>query len=503
MGVQQTNCGTLKINMQTGELTQQTSRVEDSGKNYRGPFSIMTVLFFMWGFMTVFNDILIPRFKEAFTLDYYHAMFVQLAFFGAYFIGSLIYFIISATTGDPIARMGYKNGVVIGLLISATGSALFWPAATMISYPLFLAGLFIVGLGFAMLQIAANPYVTILGPERTAAGRLNLAQAFNSVGTTIGPLIGGYLIFQYFAKTGAHGVDSVKVPYLAFCIVFVMLAVIFFCIRLPHVGEGKVEAGVGALKYPHVLLGVLAIFMYVGGEVAIGSSIINFLGQPNVAGLTALEASKYVSLFWGGMLIGRFMAAVELSEMKKVNKQLFLLAIPVLGFLLFWTLRSWNSDQKQFDFAGGWVIVKNYLPLLALCWALFQFGKALANRTLMIFSLTIVVLLAMSIFMGGRLAMWCIVGIGLFTSIGFPSIFSLALDGIGIYKSQASSLLVMAILGGALLPPLQGKIADHFINAGNEHGLQYSFIVPLIAYAYVAFYGWKGHKIGRARPAVA
>ncbi|MEI9960398.1 MAG: MFS transporter [Limisphaerales bacterium] len=184
-------------------------------------------------------------------------------------------------------------------MISAVGSALFWPAATTISYPLFLIALFIVGLGFAMLQIAANPYVTILGPERTAAGRLNLAQAFNSVGTTIGPLIGGYLIFQYFAKTGAHGADSVKVPYLAFCIVFVVLAAIFFSIRLPHVGEGKVEPGIGALKYPHVMLGVLAIFMYVGGEVAIGSAIINLLGQPNIAGLTALEASQYVSLFWG------------------------------------------------------------------------------------------------------------------------------------------------------------------------------------------------------------
>jgi FHS family L-fucose permease-like MFS transporter len=457
---------------------------------YRGPFAIMTVLFFMWGFMTVFNDILIPRFKEAFTLDFYHAMFVQLAFFGAYFIGSLVYFIISATTGDPIVKIGYKNGVVIGLLISATGSALFWPAAAMISYPLFLAGLFVVGLGFAMLQIAANPYVTILGPERTASSRLNLAQAFNSVGTTIGPLIGGYLIFQYFAKTGAHGADSVKVPYLAFCIVFVILAAVFFCIRLPHVGEGKVERGMGALKYPHVQLGVLAIFMYVGGEVSIGSTIISFLGQPSVAGLTTVEASKYVSLFWGGMLIGRFMGAVELSEMKKLNKQLFLLGIPILGFLLLWTSRSWDSDNQHFDFARGWEIVKNYLPLLALCWVLFQFGKALAGRTLLIFSTTIVVLLALAMMEGGKMAMWCVVGIGLFTSIGWPNIFSLALDGMGVYKSQVSSLLVMAILGGALLPPLQGFIAD-------KHGLQISYIVPLIAYAYVAFYGWKGHRIGR------
>ncbi len=462
----------------------------DNNQTYRGPFAIMTVLFFMWGFMTVFNDILIPRFKEAFTLDYYHAMFVQLAFFGAYFIGSLVYFIISAIAGDPIARIGYKNGVVVGLLIAATGSALFWPAATQLSYPLFLAGLFVVGLGFAMLQIAANPYVTILGPERTASSRLNLAQAFNSVGTTIGPLIGGYLIFQYFAKTGAHGADSVKVPYLAFCVVFLVLSAVFFCIHLPHVGEGKIEPGVGALKYPHVQLGALAIFMYVGGEVSIGSTIINFLGQPSVAGLTTVEASKYVSLFWGGMLIGRFMGAVELSEMKKLNKQMFLLGIPAFGFVLLLVSRSWNSANHNLDLATGWNIVKDYLPLLALCWWLFQFGKALAGRTLLIFGATIVALLAVSMIEGGKLAMWCVVGIGLFTSIGWPNIFSLALDGMGVYKSQISSLLVMAILGGALLPPLQGWIAD-------KHGLQISYIVPLVAYAYVAFYGWKGHRIGR------
>src|SRR5215475_1640722 len=229
--------------------TPSTGSTDTSnGQNYRGPFAIKTSLFFMWGFMTVFNDILIPRFKEAFTLDYFHAMLVQFAFFGAYFVGSLIYFLISATAGDPIAKIGYKNGVVIGLLISATGSALFWPAANLTSYPMFLSALFIVGVGFAMLQIAANPYVTILGPEKTASSRLNLAQGFNSIGTTVGPLIGGYLIFSYFARTGAHGAESVKVPFMAFCIIFLVLAGIFFFIHLPHVGEGKIEPGAGALK---------------------------------------------------------------------------------------------------------------------------------------------------------------------------------------------------------------------------------------------------------------
>jgi FHS family L-fucose permease-like MFS transporter len=458
-------------------MTASAPAQSGDGQSHRGPFAIMTVLFFMWGFITVLNDILIPRLQDAFTLTNYEIMFVQTAFFGAYFIGSLLYFLISVTAGDPIARIGYKNGVVIGLLLAAAGGAMFWPAASLLSYPLFLGGLFVVGLGFAMLQIAANPYVTILGPERTASSRLNLAQAFNSLGTTIGPLIGGYLIYQYFAKTGANGAESVKIPYLAFCIIFAAIAVIFFFLHLPNIGEGKIEAGIGALKYPHVVLGVLAIFMYVGGEVSVGSQIIKFLGQPNVAAMSAIDASKYVSLFWGGMLIGRFMGAVELSEMKKINKQLLLAAIPITAFLI---LLSWR----------GWDVVRMYLPMLALCWLFFQFGKGFPGRTLFVFSSTIVVLLAIAILAGGKLAMWCVVGIGLFTSIGWPNIFSLALDRMGILKSQVSSLLVMAVVGGAILPPIMGKIADNY-------NRQLAFIVPLLAYAYVAFYGWKGHKIGR------
>ena len=437
----------------------------------------MTVLFFMWGFMTVFNDILIPRFKDAFTLDYFHAMLVQFAFFGAYFIGSLLYFAVSATFGDPIARLGYKNGIVIGLMISAAGSALFWPAATTLSYPLFLIALFVVGLGFAMLQIAANPYVTILGPERTASSRLNLAQAFNSLGTTIGPLVGGYLIFQYFARSGAHGAASVKMPYLTFFLVFVVLAAIFFFVRLPDVSEGKVEPGFAALTFPHVDLGIIAIFMYVGGEVAVGSSIINFLGQPAVAGFSQLEASRYVSLFWFGMLVGRFMGSVELSELASRTKQFLLAAIPAAAGIMLIALRGWHTTRF-------------YLPLLLLCWLLFQAGRARAGRTLTIFSLTVVALLTVAIVAGGKLAIWCIIGVGLFTAIGWSNTFSLAIEGTGVYKSQASSLLVMAVLGGAVLPPAQGRIADSW-------NLQISYLIPLIAYAYVAFYGWKGHRIGR------
>ena len=481
------------------------SVAQSNGASNRGPFVIMTSLFFLWGFMTVFNDILIPRFKEAFALSYFKAMLVQFAFFGAYFVGSLIYFSVSATKGDPIAKIGYKNGVVVGLLISALGSAFFWPAASAVSYPMFLGALFIVGLGFAMLQIAANPYVTILGPEKTASSRLNLAQGFNSVGTAIGPLIGGWLIFQYFAKTGAHGVDSVKVPYLAFCIIFVALAVVFYFIRLPHIGEEKIESGAGALKHPHVVLGVIAIFMYVGGEVSVGSSIINFLGQTEIAGLTELEASKFVSLYWGGLLIGRFMGAVELSEMKKAKKQLLLAVIPLLAWLLLWVAQSapLNAMRESYGVAvlslwreqlgANWGIFKNYFPFVGLCWVLFQFGKSQTARTLMIFTLTVVALLLTAILIGGKVAMWCVVTVGLFSSIGWSNTFSLAIEGVGSLKSQASSLLVMAILGGALLPPLQGLVADMTKN------LPFSFVVPLLAYAYVAFYGAKGYRIGRKK----
>lgn len=587
----------------------------------------MTVLFFMWGFITVMNDILIPRLQDAFVLTNYQIMFVQFYFFGAYFVGSLIYFIISASAGDPIAKIGYKNGVVIGLLLAALGSSLFWPAASLAprfslvtpdnfkdfpslaqkltqqsdavsvfiynnlspstqqalkqnptsadsqtalaqdltkiingpliyddtrfsavnllsttkpllsqnlqgqalaalnrelvteAYPdnvgknmlpfwICLAALFIVALGLAMLQIAANPYVTILGPERTASSRLNLAQAFNSVGTTIGPLIGGYLIFQYFAKAGLSGTDSVKVPYLLFCSAFLLLAIIFFFLNLPHIGEGKIEPGAGALKYPHVVLGVIAIFMYVGGEVSIGSSIIKFLGEPNIANLSESAATKYVSLFWGGMLIGRFTAAIQLSEIQKAKKLVLLIIVPLLAYLFLWAAISAPLDalhggasfgdalgQWKDKFIQNWSMFKIYLIFLALCWVMFQLGGALAARTLVIFCLTIAALLLVAIFVGGTTAMWCIIAVGLFTSIGWPNIFSLALDGMGNYKSQVSSLLVMAVLGGGVLPPLMGKFADHWSR-------QYSFIIPLIAYAYVGFYGAVGHKIGRKGRAV-
>ena len=281
-----------------------------SQTTYRGPFAIMTLLFFMWGFMTVWNDILIPKFREAFTLTIFQGTLVQLAFFGAYAVGSLIYYFISIQSGDPINKIGYKNGVIIGLLIAALGFAMFYPAAVLISYPFFLVALFVVGLGFAMLQIAANPYVTILGPEQTASSRLNLSQAFNSFGTTVGPLVATYLMYNVFDQASVHGASAAKVPYLCVAGIFVLLAVFFKLVHVPNFANtDTISRGAGALRYPHVVLGMVAIFMYVGGEVAVGSLIINFLGTERLGSIPPGVAGNYVALYWGGLMIGRFMGA--------------------------------------------------------------------------------------------------------------------------------------------------------------------------------------------------
>jgi MFS transporter, FHS family, L-fucose permease len=316
-------------------------------QNHTLPFAVVTGLFFMWGFTTCMNDILIPYLKGVFDLSHTEAMFVQFAFFGAYFVGSLVYFLVSARSGDPIGRMGYRNGIVLGLLLSALGTALFYPAAEMVSYGFFLSALFVLGLGFTLLQIAANPYVAILGSPRTASSRLNLAQGFNSFGTTIAPVIGGYFIFRYFAGPDHAGADSVKVPYLILTGMFVLMAVVMRVVRLPEFSSGhSVERGAGALRHRHTLFGMLAIFMYVGAEVSIGSIMISFLGLKEIAGLAPADASTYVSFYWGGLMIGRFLGAVSLSGVRNSRKYVLMAAIPVAAFVAIIFLQDWQIAQN-------------------------------------------------------------------------------------------------------------------------------------------------------------
>ena len=464
----------------------QTNTGINSGENQKTALYTLFVLFFMWGFITCMNDILIPYLKRVFELNYTQAFLVQFAFFGAYFIGSLIYFIFSSVFGDPIQKIGYKNGIMAGLFISAFSCTLFYPAAEYQVYGYFLSALFCLGLGFTLLQIAANPYVAILGSSETASSRLNLAQGFNSFGTTIAPLIGGYLVFEYFAnEAGELSADSVKTPYLVFAGMFLLVAALIWFTKLPRVASDEVEPGFGALKYPYLVLGMLAIFFYVGGEVTIGSALINYLGLEEVMGLKENQADLFLAFYWGGAMIGRFLGAASLS--KKIDRRLFTimigLAIAVFGLVFFAAL-----VKSKFELTLG--DVWPFLLMIALNLGAFVLGKSLPARTLAIFAAVNILLLLITVSTGGAVAMWTVIGIGLFNSIMWSNIFTLAIDGLGKYTSQGSSLLVMAILGGALVPVVQGWIAD-------SAGLQISFLIPIICYLYILFYGLKGYKIGK------
>ncbi|HYW95134.1 MAG TPA: sugar MFS transporter [Bacteroidales bacterium] len=459
----------------------------------------MTALFFMWGFITCMNDILIPFLKKVFDLNYFQAMLVQLAFFGAYFIGSLIYFIISATLGDPIYKIGYKRSIIIGLLLSALGCAMFYPAASYKIYELFLVALFILALGFTMLQIAANPYIAILGPPEGASSRLNLAQGFNSFGTTIAPIVGGYFVFHFFATYGKPLLDrygevvksdlgqtltafSVQVPYLFFTGIFLVLALVIGLIKLPALtGDHEMEISAGALRYRNLVLGFVAIFMYVGAEVSIGSLFINFANE--LLHYPEMTAKSFLAFYWGGAMIGRFLGAISLSGNTSDSRKLTgMILTSVVGFFLIYFIVYLES-------AEGFPItyVLPFVGFLLLNFFAFRLGRSMPARTLLIFAMVNIVMLVSAMAFTGKFALWFIIGIGLFNSIMWSNIFTLAIKGLGKYTSQASSILIMGILGGAVLPLLQGSIADRL------GGIHYSFFIPVLAYAYLAYYGWKGH----------
>jgi MFS transporter, FHS family, L-fucose permease len=450
----------------------------DSSKSYTGPLMIVTMLFFMWGFITCMNDILIPKLKGVFNLAQWQAMLIQSAFFTAYFIISLIYFIFSVTKGDPIMKIGYKNGIIVGLIVAAAGCALFFPAAEFHSYGFFLSALFILASGITILQIAANPYVAILGSPDTSSSRLNLTQAFNSLGTTIAPVLGGFLIFSSAVDSlASQTADSVKLPYLGLAATLLLIAFLIKISNLPHVtGEGRIIADAGALKHKHLVLGIVGIFMYVGGEVSIGSNLISYLSLPEIAGFDELTGSYYLAFFWGGAMVGRFFGAVALAKFSNnLYKFVIIGLIALIAFLVVYKLT--NLD-----------IALIVLGLIVFNVVVFILGSFIPSRTLGFFASTVIVLLIAGIVMQGHVAMWAIIAIGLFNSIMFPTIFTLAIKGLGVHTSQGSSLLVMAIVGGAIIPPLQGYIAD-------LSGVQFSFIVPLICYLFIVYYGFVGYRM--------
>lgn len=472
---------------------------EKTEKRHPVALTVLTLLFFIWGFLTVLNDILIPYLKKIFELNYFEVMFIQFAFFGAYFIGSLIYFIISSRFGDPISRIGYKRGILAGLVVSIIAALLFYPAAALRVFPLFLIALFVLGLGFTLLQISANPYVAILGPEKTASSRLNLAQAFNSFGTTIGPILGGWLIFRFFGTRGKPLLDSagntiytddggimsamgIQMPYLLFAAVLVILFFVILSTKLPRIeGADIVHHDAGALRYSNLVFGIIAIFFYVGAEVSIGSLMINFFKLPEIAGLGENDAKIFLAFYWGGAMIGRFLGAISLSDYKGKNvvKYGSMVIVSFITFMFIWIIARLENNLS-------FQSVVPFIIFLVINLIGFVIGRSKAHTTLMTFALIVIGLLILVVSFEGSVAFWSLIGIGLFNSIMWSNIFTLAIRDLKEYTSQGSSLLVMAILGGALIPLLQGALADTI-------GLHMSFLVPIVSYIYLAWYGWKGY----------
>lgn len=447
--------------------------VPSQSRNYTVPLITITLLFFMWGFITCMNDILIPYLKQLFKLTFFESMLVQFCFFGAYFIGSLVYFLISISKGDPINKVGYKKGILFGIGLAALGCILFYPAATFSYYPLFLGALFILGLGFTVLQITANAYVSLLGSEDSASSRLNMTQAFNAFGTTIAPVLGGHLIFELFSEPdGTFSAVATRIPYLIFAAILLLVGLLISRVKLPSFQMETEETvqGWGALKFNHLKFGVFAMFCYVGGEVAVGSFIISFLEE--TMKFNEAISKNYLSLYWGGAMIGRFLGAISLNQsISQAKKAVFMLGAAALVFLVIFSIVNLSFEQISF-----------FLVFILLNFAAFFIGKAAPARTLSIFAAINVILLISTMVNHGEMAMYSVLGIGIFNSIMFSNIYTLAISGLGKYTSQGSSLVVMAILGGAIVPIFQGLLADQF-------GVQHSFIIPVFCYLIILIFG--------------
>lgn len=443
----------------------------------------------MWGFLTVLNDILIPHLRATFQLSDFESMFVNFSFFIAYFVGSLIYFLLGQYRGDPVNRIGYKNGILLGLLLCIIGTLMFFPASASNAISLYLVSLFIIGLGFTLLQITCNPYVSILGKPEEAASRLNLAQGINSLGTTLSPIVSGYLIFQYFDPG-----NEIKFTYLIFTIIFFLLAVMIYLVPMPNFKSNEtIPRGWGALSIPQVKWGMIAIFFYVGAEVTIGSKIVELLAFDSYGGFNNAAAKNYVGIYWGGAMIGRFIGFVAFEKIRSSKKVLLMFGIGTLATL--------GIIGLQFLF--GYLIADRTTLTFQEIWPIFIFipihiigagiGRFMPGNVISVFSIISIILLSIGVFTAGTTGVWCIIGIGFFNSIMWSNIFTISIKDLGKYTTQASSFLVMMILGGALIPLAFGGLTDAFKSETAE-ALRYVYLFPIISYVILFVYGLQPYQ---------
>jgi len=427
--------------------TATTATAPGAGQSYGAALATVTTLFFMWGFLTCLNDILVPHLKSIFDLNYKQSQFIQLAFFGAYFVFSF-------PASKIVDWIGYQKSMVVGLLTAGIGAFLFVPAALVPSYPLFLGAFIVLAAGITCLQVAANPYVTVLGKPETASSRLNLTQAFNSLGTFLAPFFGGWLILSAAPKTMAdiramapdalqayrlHEAATVKMPYVGLGIALILLAVAIGSFKLPTIAHAQHKVGEkvndSIWKHPNLIFGAIAIFVYVGAEVSIGSFLVNYFTQPEIGGLTDKVAASFVAFYWGGAMVGRFIGSAILQK----------------------------------------ISTRGLLGVCAVCAA----G-----------------LVAISMLTTGHFAMYSIILVGFFNSIMFPSIFTLGVAELGPLTGDGSGIMIMAIVGGAIIPVAQGAIADRI-------GIHHAFFLPVICYLYILFFALSGSRPNSQRYAKA
>lgn len=427
-----------------------------TNNSFKSAFIFLTTLFFLWGFITVLVDSLVPRLKDVFEMSYAKTVLVQFAFFTAFFVFSL-------PAGFILSKIGYKKGIVFGLLTMALGCILFYPAAEYRNFSIFLVGYFTLAGGITVLQVAANPYVALLGSEEGASSRLNLSQAFNSLGTTIAPVVGALFLLSDTVKSSTEiellteteknnyyiaEAATVQTPFLFISIFIVILALVFLFIQLPKVMQESPKGGyLSLLKNKLMLLGALGIFVYVGAEVAIGSFLVNYFVDANLAGIVA---DNEVMMQIANTIASTFNKTFSNADPKS------LLGI----FVIFY----WGGAMIG-RFIGSY-LTKIIAP-----------GKVLS-----IFAFLAITMIFISINTSGLLSMWTILAVGLFNSIMFPTIFTLSLEGLGDLKAQASGLLCMAIVGGAIVPFVFGSLIDEF-------GFKVAFLLTIVCYGYILFYG--------------
>ena len=472
-------------------------------------FSVVISVFFFWGFVAASNDILIPVFREKLNLEPWQSQMISFAFYVSYTVGSIIYFVISrASGGDILNRLGYKNGIALGLVISALGTLLFYPAAESESFLLMITGLFIVGLGFSLQQTAANPLAIVMGDHRTGSQRLSMAGGINNFGTTLGPVVVSLAIFGSVTGDASKIADigAVKTPYLILGAAFILVAILFKFSSIPNrIDLDKTEEETSkiatptdiaeplavptkrsALNYTQLVLGMIGIFVYVGVEVSTASNLPQFMtehlttadGRP----FPTESIAPFISLFWASLMMGRWTSSVGAFNISSSAKSILRFVMPYLAFGVFLLINKIaNHDITPFYIYGLVIVVLIIGDLLS---------RGNPARQLLIFSLLGITALIIGMLADGMVSVYAFTSVGLFCSTLWPCIFTLAIAGLGRHTNEGASFLIMMIMGGGFISVAQGALAGD-----NLLGIQWSFIMGVLCFAYLAFYAVKAKSI--------